>query len=173
MDVERQFYLVELILDSDPVYLSTTPFDVDWNGEKWLGAGAVAGISPPGDSIDMSAQSLTLELRGIPLQNITDARNEKYRNRVANIYYGRFDESYNLITPVVIFSGTMDSVLIRTGGGTAIITVEVLSPLIEWEKTRPIRYTTESQRTRFPNDLGFEFVSSVQNQKLQWGVAND
>lgn len=173
VDIERQFYLVEMIFDDETLYLSTTPFDLNWNGRDWLGAGAIANISPYGDDISMSAQSVTLELSGVPLDKITDARSEKYRDRIANVYYGGFDQDLNIETPVVVYSGGMDSVIVTSGNGTATISVEVLSPLVKWEKVKSYRYTTEMQRTRFPNDLGFEFVTAIQNQQLDWGNVRD
>lgn len=169
VDIIRQFYLVELVFDSEPVYLATTPFDLNWNGRVWLGAGAVANISPYGDDISMSAKSVTLELCGVPMDKISDARSEKYRDRRATIYFGSFDDDLNIVSPTVVYSGGMDSVIVTSGDGTATISVDVLSPLVEWEKAKSYRYTAEMQRGRFPNDMGFEFVTAIQNQKLDWG----
>jgi hypothetical protein len=58
---------------------------------------------------------------------------------------------------------------IDEGPETATIAVGAESRLIDLQRPRVRRYTHESQKSRFPNDKGFEFVNDLQDKKFAWG----
>jgi hypothetical protein len=58
---------------------------------------------------------------------------------------------------------------IDEGAESSAISVYVESRLIDLQRPRERRYTSESQKSRFPNDRGFEFVEDLQAKKFQWG----
>jgi hypothetical protein len=58
---------------------------------------------------------------------------------------------------------------IDEGPETSTIVTSVESRLIDLEKPRNRRYTAENQKQRFAGDKAFDFVESLQNQRLQWG----
>ena len=59
--------------------------------------------------------------------------------------------------------------VIEEGADTSTITVSVESKLIDLERARTLRYTDESQKARFPNDKGFQYVNDLQDKKFNWG----
>ena len=68
-----------------------------------------------------------------------------------------------------VFSGYMDQMTIDEGVETCTIGLTLESRLIDLERPRNRRYTSENQKTRFPNDEAFDFVESLQGQRLAWG----
>jgi hypothetical protein len=72
-----------------------------------------------------------------------------------------------------IFSGYMDGMNIAEGADTGTIQVKVENKLIDLERARVSRYTAEYQRSRniagASTDAGFDFVATMQDQKLAWG----
>lgn len=72
-----------------------------------------------------------------------------------------------------IFCGYMDQMNINEGADTGTVQVKVENKLIDLERARVARYTSEYQRSRniagASDDAGFNFVTSMQDQKLAWG----
>ena len=71
--------------------------------------------------------------------------------------------------PASMFKGYIDQMVIEEGADTSTITVSVESKLIDLERARTLRYTDESQKARFPNDKGFQYVNDLQDKKFNWG----
>ena len=68
---------------------------------------------------------------------------------------------------MLVFTGYMDTMVIDEGAETSTIVTSVESRLIDLERPRNRRYTAQNQKQRFSGDLAFDFVESLQNQRLQ------
>jgi hypothetical protein len=164
------------------------------DGNIYVGSGNMLGISTIDETSEISAKGATLTLSGIPSELISLALSEPYQGRKCKIYFGilQADTEYlsqednSLIlnedgsgiilsqldlaaTMSEIFSGYIDQMNIDEGPETATISVGVESRLIDLQRPRVLRYTRESQRSRFPNDKGFDFVNDLQSKKFAWG----
>jgi len=171
VDIIREIHFVELVFDTTPLLVNTSPLNLEFDGRMWIGTGILGEISAPKQNIDMTAGGVAVRLSGVPTDKIIDARGEKYRNRKANIYLGTFNHEWVVESaPLMVFSGIMDSMSIVASGETASITVDIKSELSEWSRPKIYRYTNEMQVARFPNDKGFEFVAIQKNRVLNWGV---
>lgn len=71
--------------------------------------------------------------------------------------------------PVQGFAGRLDVPTITDGAETCTITISYESRLIDLNTPRELRYTHEAQQQLYPGDLGFEYVTSIQDKDLQWG----
>jgi len=58
---------------------------------------------------------------------------------------------------------------IDEGPETATIAISIESRLIDLERARTLRFTDQSQKSRFPNDRGLEFVEDLQDKQFNWG----
>ena len=58
---------------------------------------------------------------------------------------------------------------IDDGGQTCTISVSAESRLIDLDRTRERRYTSEDQKIDFPNDKGLEFIADLQDKEIIWG----
>lgn len=165
----RPVLFVALEFDDDPLYVNTTATDLEWDNKTWIGAGLLGGIGNSEQNIEMNALSLTVSLSGIPVSRIIEARNEKYRNRRGAVYFGWFDGEWAIPSdPLQIFSGKMDKMNISASGDMASIMVEIASPFQEWQRPKSTRYTNESLRSKYPNDLGFQYVPQMVTVSLPW-----
>ena len=58
---------------------------------------------------------------------------------------------------------------ITDSGDTSTIKVTVENRLIEFERSRQRRYTSEDQKIDYPNDKGLEFVAEIAEKEIVWG----
>lgn len=190
-DVVYPFFAVELVFDTpNTLRLWTGYGTLIYEGQEWYGTGNMLGVSTVEETMQMAATGVSLTLSGVPSEVISLALQEPYQGRVCNIYFGMFaygalqqeDEAYILMqdgskiglelqeTGVTeIFTGYMDQMNISEAPDTSTIQLSVESKLIDLERQRVARYTSEYQKSLYPLDRGLEFVESIQDLKLTWG----
>ena len=161
------------------------------DGTNWVGAGTLLSISDIEETAEMAVKGATISLSGIPSEVISLALSQPYQGRVCNIYFGTFSEEGSLLkedsdfillqdgSQILvntgekgfnnIFSGYMDQMNIEESADTATIEVTVENKLVDLERARVARFTSGYQKSIYPNDLGFDFVEGLQDQKISWG----
>jgi len=189
----QPFFAVELFFNTQTLRFWTGLGNLTVGGETYTGTGQLLQIGEIGETAQISARGATLTLSGIPSNLISLALNEPYQGRLCKIFFGAIDanrayltdESGNYILAedssridlstgnpneiVEIFSGYMDQMNIEEGAETSTIGLSVESKLIDLERPRVFRYTDQNQKSRFPNDKGFEFVEDLQDKRFNWG----
>ncbi len=175
------FYAVELFFDTDTVRVWTGYGDIVINSgssQTYNGLGELISISDVEESQDISAKGINLTLSGIPSNLLTHALNTPYQGRLCNVHFGFINWSSPANQAgMLVFTGYMDTMVIEEGAETSTIITSVESRLIDLERPRNRRYTSESQKQRNTSGTGFDtsgdkafdFVESLQNQRLQWG----
>jgi hypothetical protein len=63
----------------------------------------------------------------------------------------------------------MDVMTIEDAGATANINVTAESRLIDLDRSRARRFTSEDQKIDYPDDKGLEMVASLQDTVIIWG----
>ena len=87
-----------------------------------------------------------------------------------SVWLGLLAENGSIIAdPVQAFSGRLDVPEIKDDADTCTITISYESRLIDLTVARTWRYTHESQQVLFPGDLGFEYVTAIQDREITWG----
>ena len=85
---------------------------------------------------------------------------------------GFLNSNYALVDdPFIIFVGKVDTMAISLSD-TATIELDIENRLIDWERPRVSRFTNEEQQNLYSGDKGLEFVDSVAEKELFWGVDN-
>tara|TARA_R100001440_G_scaffold26615_1_gene43548 strand:- start:384 stop:980 length:597 start_codon:yes stop_codon:yes gene_type:complete len=175
------FYAVELFFDTETLRVWTGFGDIlvsSGGNNTYNGLGELLSISDVQESQDVSAKGVNLTLSGIPSNLLVHALSTPYQGRLCNIHFGFIDwSSPTNQSGILVFTGYMDTMLIDEGAETSTITTSIESRLIDLERPRNRRYTSESQKqrntsalpTNTTGDLAFDFVESLQNQRLQWG----
>jgi hypothetical protein len=161
----------------------------------YYGTGSLLDVSAVEETVDMAARGATLSLSGVPSSVISLALTEQYQGRQAKIYFGLFqegaveDESSTELSPVYIqyedgtrmvlesqetsltevFVGYMDQMNISEGPDTSSIELRLENKLIDLERQRVGRFTSEYQKSIYPFDKGFDFVEGMQDMKISWG----
>lgn len=186
---------VEADFDSGAVRLWSGVGDLVWNGYTWTGGGSLLRVDAVEESNEIKAVGTTVALSGIPSDLLSLALQEDYQGRDLKIYLGAFSVDTQYLTqengdyvlkedggklylltetdiisdPVVLFSGRMDTMTIQESGDTSTIQVTVENRLIDFERSKERRYTSEDQKIDYPTDKGLEFVTSIQDKEIVWG----
>lgn len=191
-DVVRPIILVEMLFDSGAVRLWNGLTDLVYSGNTYTGAGTLLSVSTVEDTADISARGITISLSGISDSVMSLALDEKYQNRTANVYFGiigvpdllktesgdyfvdfdliNFDVSSSDRNEYIpIFTGLMDQMTIADSGDTLNIGLTVESRMIDLERPRIWRYTSEDQKRVYPTDKGFDYVNDLQTKTILWG----
>lgn len=161
--VEDMYYAVELLFDSGALRLWTGVGNRTLGGNVYTGTGTLLTISPMEETSDLSVNGASITLSGIDSNLVSLALTEPYQNRIGRVYLGSGSEMFEL------FSGYMDVMFIQDTGETFTITMNIESRLIVLEKVVPIRYTQESQASRYPTDTFFSYVADLSDKQIAWG----
>lgn len=175
-----------------------------FEGVDWTGAGTLLGISTIEETTETAARGADINITGLPSEVLSLALSTPYQGRTCKIYFGvltqdssilKEDSNFVLLesggktsiesTPIgygnasfnEIFCGYMDQMNINEDAQVGSIQVKVENKLIDLERVRVARYTSEYQRSRniagASDDAGFDFVASMQDQKLGWGRSSE
>lgn len=158
---------------STPVYLWTGYGNLAYGGVTYLGVGNLGTVSPVDETTDLSARGLTMQLSGVPTALVAAALTEDYQGRACSVLFGALSTTAGLIaSPVTVFAGRMDVMQITDDGQSAQITMTAENRLVDFRRSREVRYTDEEQQTLFPGDKGLEFVTAIQQKAIYWGNPN-
>jgi hypothetical protein len=176
--VIEPFFSVDLMFDvgtesfngqtitTGPLYLWSGQGNKTIDGNLYIGTGNLLSISDVSETSDVSAAGANLTLSGIPSDLLALALTTQYSGRICKIKFGVIASP---IITTTLFIGYMDQMNIKDGAETAAITISVESKMIDLERPRINRYTSESQKSKFPNDLAFDFIPDLQDKPLSWG----
>lgn len=158
---------VEINFDSEDVRLWTGYTDLTIEGEVYTGAANLITISGFNESQEIAAKGATVTLSGLDASIISYALQENYQNRPLRIMVGTLDSGVpNVYT---IFRGRMDVMEITEVGDTANLAISAENRLIDLDRARSSRYTSEDQKSYYPGDLGLDYVASLQDRQIDWG----
>jgi hypothetical protein len=83
---------------------------------------------------------------------------------------GGANESAGTLT---LFKGRMTTLAINDTPDGATITLDAENRLVDLSRPSHYRYTKESQNYLFPNDVGLNRVSLLQDKEIVWGKKSD
>lgn len=173
-----------------PLYLWTGNGTVTVEGKDYIGTGQFLEFSAFEETTDISARNATLTLSGVPSDLLSLALSVPYQGRKCLIEFGVFvkgsvlqENGFYVLkedggkfmldatekSRSTVFSGFMDQMKITEAGDTSQISLIVESRLVDLERGRVRRYTSEDQKSRFTNDLAFDFVNDIQDKEIFWG----
>jgi len=164
------FFAVELAFDEGTIRLWTGFGTIEVDGNSFLQGGDMLSISGITETAEVQANGITIGLTGLDTALIQSALAEDYQGRDCNLYVGVLDSDGAVIAdPIKVFAGRMDLMTVEDSGGTAEITVTAESKLIDLERGRQRRYTSEDQKIDYPDDRGLDFIAELQDKEVVWG----
>lgn len=141
-----------------------------WNGNTFTGAGQMLRITAIQEVSELQAVNFTVSLNGQLSSLISIALAQVRRGKPGSVWLGLLDAGGVLIAdPFLCFKGRADKPEILPDPSQAVISVGYESRLIDAARRRARRYTPEDQQIDYPNDLGFDFVPSLQDAVFTWG----
>ena len=160
---------VDLDFPSGVVRVNGSPASIFIADAEYLGVGALGGISAAEESAELQAYGMTVTLSGIPRDAVAIALSQAYQGRRATVWEVLLDRTtwQPIASPIVIFRGRMDQMNVAMGQ-TATVEVRLENRMVDWERPRIRRYTSEDQHLAHPTDRGFEFVSDTAEREIVW-----
>ena len=169
-----------------------------YEGNTYYGTGIMLDVSSVEETTQIAARGASITLSGVPSEVISLALTEQYQGRECKIFFGMFtagellDQSSTstsknyilqqdggriqlqdaLTSLTEVFIGYMDQMSIDEGPDASTIQLAVENKLIDLERPRVGRFTSEHQKSIYPDDKGFDFVESMQDLQLTWGRAS-
>ncbi len=170
----RPLLLVEAFFDSGTLRMWNGLGPLAVLGNQWIGVGLMQSISQIDETSEVRAAGAQIGLSGIPSSMLSVILQEDYQGRKAHIYVGAFDLATDaiIVDPLLMFSGSIDTMPVLEGGETASVFASVESRLIRLEGASRRRFTAADQRFRFPDDAGLDHVAAIQDVQIVWGAAS-
>jgi hypothetical protein len=167
----RPIILLKAEFDSGDVRMWSGLNDLIYNSETYFGVGNFLSINGAEETNELRASSSSFRLSGIDPALLSISLLENYQGRPISCFFGVLDNNKSLIAdPYMIFKGRMDIIQISDDGLNATVTVNAESDLVDLRVVREKKYTPEDQKSIYPNDLGLDFVPSIQDITVNWGV---
>ena len=160
--------LVRLDFTTETVYLASTPFNLVWNSQTWLGVGQLGKVSGVSEDTEVTAQPTVLTLSGIPTELVTDALAVVKFGGKAQLYVGFLNEGALVTDPIPANLGLIDAPAFDINAPTCSIAVTIESEMADLQRSRGGRLTTCDQRGRYPWDASMDVVSMIQDKLLIW-----
>jgi len=166
-DTVNLFVAAEFEFDSGAFRIWSGYGEIVIDGKDYTGAGTLMSVGSMEESPDVSAKGIDIVLSGLDESVISATLNEDYQNRIARVLIGTVDDG--VYSAYTMFSGRMDVMEIEDTGETVTVRISAENRLIDLERPRSSRYTSEDQKTYYPNDLGLDYVADLQEKQINWG----
>lgn len=166
----RPVVFYEGVYSSGTLRLWSGITSVSWDGQTWLGAGNLLNVAPIQELSEVRAAGFAVSLSGdssaLLALNIGAVR----QGLAGRVWIGFLDDTGAIIAdPFKAFEGRLDVPDIVDEGERCTISVRYESRLIDLDRSRERRYTTEDQQLDYASDRGFDFVPSIQDAVITWG----
>ena len=143
------------------------------DSNTFLAGGDILSVSSISENGEVQANGVTIMLSGLSTSLVASALTTAYQGRDLNVYVGVLDASGAVVAdPIKVFAGKMDVMTVEDNGADAQISVTAESKLIDLERSRARRYTSEDQKIDYPNDKGLDFIAGLQDKNCRLGALN-
>jgi hypothetical protein len=163
--------LVSIATLSGTVFAWTGYGNVVYNGNTYLGLGALTNMSAIAESSSVISQGVTLTLNGVDPTNISEALTDIPQGGDVYILFVVLDDCNNVVgVPIVSFAGQTDGITItEDASGLSSIALDVENRLTQLQRDRTYRWTQAQQCELYPGDTGFLYTADLQDYVAVWG----
>jgi len=166
--------LLRLDFDSGTLFLHSGVGDLSWDGNDWLGIGALGQLSGVVEKAEGADNRTRVTLCPIPKQELSnlvdEVTNDDPVGRPYKLYYAVVDSDREVIDDAIVMSsGTMDKVEL-TDGEVASLSIDLVSDAARLKKRVSFKLTNQHQQGLFSSDLGLAFVNDL-GREIRWGSA--
>ena len=160
-------FLVELNLTST-IRLTDWYSNVTYDSNSYQAGGSFLTV----DSITETGQLQVNEIN-LGFSNVTDqvrslVENGEFTDKTVDIYLAYFDANETIVGAINYFTGQIRSVSINENISGTILNVTVASHWANWNLTKGIHFSDESQQAFSSGDRGMEFATQVKDD-VRWG----
>lgn len=181
--VIEPFFAADLLFDDDDdtqwhevgytgenaVYVWTGLGTTTIDSKNYTGVGELIQISLVNETGEIAAKGASITLSGIP--NDSDlslglALTEPYQGRIGKLYFGVMGTK---TAYTEIFTGYMDEMNISEGPESSTIELTLENKLLDLERPRIARYSSQYQRSKYPTDGSLDYVENMMTKTVAWG----
>jgi hypothetical protein len=145
------------------------------DGQTWKGTGDAVSIEGIGQVAGTIANNVTVRLAHNS-DVITDPAIQRTINSSTLVKGRRFftaiqfmDEAWQPLGQfLTTFVGVMDKMTVHANADLREIILNVENPLVRRRIARPSNFDDRDQKSLYPNDRAFEFISGLKNKTVQW-----
>ncbi len=168
-EVKQPYFAFEALLDAGALRLWTGRGDRQIDGQTYTGAGRLIGMGDVDETIELTAEVVTVTLSGVPSSVLSVALSEPYQGRRATIYLGE----RSVAEVMIAFAGVLDTMTPVDNGDLCTLQVTLESKLVDLQRPRLRRYTKESQRALWAGDSFFDWTASLADAERAFGRDNE
>ena len=171
-DVVAAALLVSADFDEGEVNVWSGYGDFVYDGKTFSGVGDFGSIGDVEETENIQANGVAYKLSGIPSSLISTALTYEYQGRPIKAWVAFFDVTTNALipNPYELSGARMDTMVIDESNETSTITITAESLLIDLQRPSDRRYTQEDQIEEYSDDVFFEYVPSLIQRDVTWGV---
>lgn len=156
---------------SGTVYLWSGLGDITFDSDTYTGFGAVlTSISKIKETSDVKAEGIVITLSGITEDVRSLILDDVRQGKPGTVFIGFIKDDGTVVAdPATAFDGRLDVPAQKDDGREITVSITYENRLRDLERVREFRYTNESQKILYPDDVGFEYVPSLQEWNGVWG----
>lgn len=175
----RFVYLADLEFDSGTVRVHNGIGVLTFDGNDYLGVGEFGQVDPIKEGGKLQPYGITLTLSGVEdtyknngLDFYQTVKNEDVFNRKVRLYLAALSSTNTLLgTPRERFVGYMERPTVNRGKNN-VVQIRAENELSNFDRVNGTRYTDSDLQNDHPGDLGFQFLSKLEDAKVIWRGAN-
>ena len=168
--VLRPALLVELWLQGQPLRLTSAQKDIIWSGNTYVSNGWLLPIEGIQESTEIGRYGFDLTLSGVNVALLSLILNNNNKGELGIINLALFDDNGALVgAPIVLYKGNIDSCQIDDKFENPSILIHLENEMSRFDTSQNYRFTAESHASYYSDDLGFQYVSKLENWSGFWG----
>jgi hypothetical protein len=165
----RPAFAAIITFKSQTVYVWSGVGNLVYAGNTYLGVGDFGEVGGITEGSDVQAYGTSLTLSGIDPNLLSESLADIELGAPVTLYFLLLDQNAAIIgTPYPLFVGTVDKPTLSIGTDTLRITLSLENRLSNLQRANQRRYTAADQGLYFPDDNGFNWVESLNDQALKW-----
>jgi len=130
----------------------------------------MVSVSQISETSDVRADGIVFTLSGITEAMRSLVLAEVQQGKEGIVYIGHMNDAGAIVAdPANAFEGRLDVPTMKDGGQDISSSLTYETRLRDLQRPREYRYTNESQKLLFADDVGFEYVPSLQDWNGSWG----
>jgi hypothetical protein len=169
-----QYYELVYIGVNAGYYVTNAPFNINYNANDYLSAGALLSVSNITEDISFEIQKLSITISGIAyLHNDTEPFMKEildldYTDKPVAIYRKYFNMDNTPSDVVQVYQGYIDNATVTDGiGNGGGVNIQTSNHWANFSRVTGNYTNQTSQQELFAGDKGFEFAKEIQKQ-IEW-----
>jgi heat shock protein HslJ len=168
--LNRPIFFFETVLSGSTLRLWSGTGPINWNGFTWQGDSTLISIQLASETNEIRSTGIEVSLNGSSSSVVSLVLSDVKMGQSGKVWFGFLTSAgAEVSTPYLLFSGLFDTAEIDENDQAPEIVLRYETKLVELERGKTFRYTTDNQRIFNATDRGFEYVPTIQDWNGYWG----